>query len=755
MRALFSFLLACLLLTSSAAAQTAYSARVIAGGGSGGDGAPATSATLFQPQGLALDPAGNLYIVDAADHRVRRINPAGVINTLAGGDALRFPYGVAVSRTGLILVADLGNGRVRRILPDGVLETAASGFHSPRNIAFAHDGGWYVSDFAGHRVYRVSASGHVSVFAGIGTAGYSGDGGPAIAARLNFPAGLAVDSEGAVYIADSGNHAVRKIRGGVISTLLTAATPAGLAIDSVDTLYIADPGSGQILRRSSDGRTSIIPGDAADIAVRLDGTVLVSFANQVREIGPDGTTRLIAGSTAPSGENGPAIQARLRSPAGLALDHLGNVYFSERAANRLRVITPAGTIHTVQNTSFVSPGGVSAGPDGSIYVADTGRHRIRRISRSGRVTEVAGDGEAGFSGDNGPATAARLNAPAAVLVAPDGRLWISDSGNGRIRVVDTDGRIRTVLEALNDPAGLAMDASGALWIAELGRLRVLKMPLSGTLEALKGPLSATSVAFAPDGTPLAAGKGLWRWTGVAWEAVPLSGHAPGLLSALVSTGDGSFYVTDTEHDVVLRLDPARSDPPPLDGLDIRNAASNTSGPVAPGMLISVPALAGRRNSRLVSNGTGLAVLDVDRGIALIPADLQPGQVVRLELWEDAGLRAAASVPIVAAAPALFASEEIASAVRENGTLVSDSTPAARGSVVALFATGEGRSGLPVSVSVGGFEAEVLAAQPAPGFPGLFQVNVRVPGGFLTAGRQPVMLRIGEHASQPGVFLPLQ
>lgn len=755
MRALFSFLLACLLLTSSAAAQTVYSARVIAGGGSGGDGAPAISATLLQPQGLALDPAGNLYIADAADHRVRRIDPAGVIHTVDGGDALRFPYGVAVSRTGVILVADLGNGRVRRILPDGVLETAASGFQSPRNIAFAHDGGWYVSDFAGHRVYRVSASGQVSVFAGIGTMGYSGDGGPAIAARLSYPAGLAVDSEGSVYIADSGNHALRKIRGGVISTLLTAATPAGLAIDSVDTLYVADPGSGQILRRSFDGRASVLRADAADIAVRLDGTVLVSFGSQVREVGPDGTTRLIAGSTIPSGENGPAIQARLRSPAGLALDPLGNLYFSERDAHRLRVITPAGTIHTIQNTSLVSPGGMAGAADGSIYVADTGRHRIRRISRSGRVTEIAGDGEAGFSGDNGPATAARLNAPAAVLAAPDGRLWIADSGNGRIRVIEPDGRIRTAFDSLEGPAGLAFDPSGTLWIAELGRLRVLKVALSGRFEAVGGHLSATSLAFAPDGTPVAAGKGLWRWDGVAWQPVTLSGHAPGLLSALVSSGDGSLYVTDSEHDVVLRLDPGRSDPPALGVLEVRNAASGTPGPVAPGMLISVSALAGRRSASLSGNGTGLAVLDFDRGIALLPNDLQPGEVIRLELWEEAGLRATASVPIVAAAPALFANAETASAVREDGMLVSDQTPAPRGSIAALFATGEGRSGLPVSITIGGVEAEVLAAQPAPGFPGLFQINVRVPGGFLAAGRQPVLLRIGEHGSQPGVFLPVQ
>ncbi|MBX9599892.1 MAG: hypothetical protein K2X35_02770 [Bryobacteraceae bacterium] len=758
MRVLFRWLLPWLVLAPHTAGQTAYTSRVIAGGGSGGDGAPAIDATLLQAQGLAFDASGNLYIADAADHRVRRVDRAGSIHTLASasGAGLRFPYGVAVSRTGVILVTDLGNGRVRRILPGGGIETAASGFLAPRNVAFAHDGGWYVSDFEAHRVYRVSPSGEVSVLAGAGAKGYSGDGGPALAARLSHPAGIAVDSEGSVYIADSGNHAVRKIRGGVISTLLTAATPAGLAIDVVDTLYVADPGSGQILRRTPDGRTGILRTQAADIAVRRDGAVLIARGHEVSELEPDGSTRLVAGSAQPSGENGPATGARLRSPTGLALDNLGNLYFSERTANRLRILTPAGSIHTVQNGNLAAPGGLAAAPDGGIYVADTGRHRIRRISRSGRITEIAGSGEAGFAGDNGPATAARLNAPEAVLLAPDGALWIADSGNGRIRVVDRDGRIRTALDSLIAPSGLIFDPQGALWIAETGRLRVLKVAISGTLEAVGGPLSATSLAFTPDGTPLAAGNGLWRWNGVLWEPIAVSGPSPKRISALVSAGDGSFYVTDSESDLVFHLAPKAADPPgAIAVLEVRNAATGAPGPVAPGMLISVPALAGAPNRGLFAGGTACEILDSARGIALIPNNIQINRVVVLELREGPEVRAMASVPVAEAAPGLFSNLGTASAVREDGMVISDQAPAIRGSVVAMFATGEGRSGLPVSVTIGGIDAEVLAAVPAPGFPGLFQVNIRVPGGFLTAGRHPVILRAGEHFSQPGVFLPVQ
>ena len=205
------------------ATDLAYTISTVAGSDWVGDGGPASQAVLFQAEGVALDGAGNLYVADALGNRVRQVSPSGGIRTIAGtgvrgaaGDGgpatsaqLNSPYGVALDRAGNLYIADLGNARVRRVSAGGTITTFVTGLAAPRNLAFDSAGNLHISDFDRHKIVRVNFDGSLSTVAGTGTAGYSGDGGPASKAQLSYPTALAFDRQDNLYIGDSQNHAIR------------------------------------------------------------------------------------------------------------------------------------------------------------------------------------------------------------------------------------------------------------------------------------------------------------------------------------------------------------------------------------------------------------------------------------------------------------------------------------------------------------------------------------------------------------------
>lgn len=317
----------------------------VAGAGAGyrGDDGPAASALLNCPREVAVDAAGNVYLTDAANHRVRVITTDGKISTVAGtgtagfgGDGgpaakaqLNYPLGVAVDSTGALYISDHANNRVRKISTDGKISTVAgtgtAGFKGDdgpaasaqlnRPYALAVNGAdiLYITDGNNHRVRKVAADGTISTVAGKGTAGFSGDGGPATSAQLNLPLGVVVDSAGTLYISDYNNHRVRKVTpDGQITTLAGKGTagfggdggpaaaaqlnnPFGLAVDCVDTLYIADHVNNRIRKVASE-RMAGLP---------ESGTV-VSWAN-VR-------SRLRMGVLRESTKDGAEIHQALTSP---------------------------------------------------------------------------------------------------------------------------------------------------------------------------------------------------------------------------------------------------------------------------------------------------------------------------------------------------------------------------------------------------------------------------------------------------------
>ncbi|MFH8401442.1 RICIN domain-containing protein [Streptomyces anulatus] len=356
-------------MSSTSAEGSASPISTVAGTGAAGfkgDGEPAVSAQLNRPYGIAVDSLGTLYFSDYNNHRIRRITTDGKISTIAGSGA----------------GCSGDNG-----------PAASARLNCPREVAVDGAGTLYVTDAANHRVRKITADGTISTVAGTGTAGYSGDGGPATAARLNYPLGVTVDSSGVLYISDHSNNRVRKV--------------------------------------TADGTISTIAG---------------------------------TGAAGFKGDDGPAVSAQLNRPYALAVND-----------------------------------------EGVLFITDGNNHRVRKVTADGTISTVAGTGTAGYSGDSGPATSARLNLPLGVVVDSADNLYISDYNNHRVRKVTPDGEITTVagtgtagfggdggsspVAQLSNPFGLAVDCVDTLYIAdhlnnrirEIASERMAGLPQSGTV----------------------------------------------------------------------------------------------------------------------------------------------------------------------------------------------------------------------------------------------------------------------------------
>jgi len=783
-------------LEAAGATSASYIIQTIAGSDDSGDGGSALSAALSQTEGIAVDRSGNVYVADAAAHRVRKIATDGSIQTIAGigmagfsGDdgpasaaLLNQPYGLALDPAGNLYIADLGNARVRKIALDGTIHTLAGGgalpatstgqggpatstqLMQPRNVALDGAGSLYISDFGANQVYRVDTNGTLSLVAGTGAAGFSGVGTSALLAQLNAPAGLTVDPSGELYIADSGNNCVRKVSSGVIITVFTTPVPTGVALDSTGMLYVAAATYfGTVVQP--------IPGVAAARDVTLDpaGDIYFTSGALVMEIPSGGTPIAIAGGgTAPyfGGDGGPATKAHLYSPSGVAAlstsgASAGNWYIADTANNRIRMVTPAGVISTAGTGAAAelnTPRAIALDGSNNLYIADTGNNVVRKLTPAGTLTSIATE----------------LNTPVSVALDSQDSVYIADSGNNRIVQVTASGTVSTFAK-IDGPLAVAVDASGNVLVADASQ--IWKVASDGTASSLiKGLNSPGAMAFTLDGSLVIADTGAnvvrqlntsGVLTAIAGTGTAgFSGDGSSALSAQLNApagiaigADGTLLVADSGNNRIRTLTPSAV-VPETTPLSVVNAASLATGPIAPGEIITV--FGGgfdQTNTQLLFDGQAATLFytSATQINALAPPSLAANSTTKLSVVVNGTAIAASSVTVVAAAPGIFTTGTTgqAAAVNQDGSLNSASNPAARGTVVSLYATGQGSLQADVTLNIAGYIAPLLYAGPAPGFPGLMQINAQIPAGFLPPGIQQVVLSVGGATSQAGVTLAIK
>jgi uncharacterized protein (TIGR03437 family) len=863
----------------AAVAPATYRIETVAGSANMGDGGPATAAQISNIQGIAVDRWGNLYLSDTDNHRVRKISTSGVITTLAGtgvpgfsGDGgpatsaqLNTPYGLAADLAGNLYVADYGNDRVRRIGPDGVITTVAGGgaldigaatgarLVTPRNVAVDAAGNLYFSEFERHRVRKVIPAGIISTVAGTGLAGYSGDGGSAVNAQLNFPAGLALDRFGALYIADSHNARVRKIAGGVISTYLGDSgstplpTPVGVAVDVAGTLYVAcldlvhsytvagawtnvaalaqlpSPrdlavdlngdlyvADSTYIRRVANSQIQTVAGDGylravgdggpatnalllRPSAIALDSAGSLYIADtgtqRVRQVLPTGAIRTLAGTgvAGPAADNVVASAATLNGPSGVAVDAAGDIVIADEWNQRIRQVTADGLIHNLVGTGksgspvagapppgtpLSAPYGVCTGRGGKLFVVVLGSDVVFQAAPQALVIAAAGNGTSGNTGDGGPAYLAQLNGPSACALDSAGNLFIADTGNHSIRKVDPSGMITTVAgtgalgfsgdegpataAGINTPRGVVVDDNGDIFIADTGNNRIRQVTPDGLIHTIAGQNAAI---FGGDGGP----------------ALSAQLTAPG---GLLLDGAGDLYFADTGNNRVRRLVPQAAPPAELvvpTPLSAVSAASLLPGPVAPGEIIVIfgaglgpqSGVAGALDSSgVLANLLSGAEVRFD-GVPApmfyaqfgqinvqVPYTVAGNAVTHVQALYQGISAGSLDLAVVSAAPAVFPV-----VANPDGSPNSAIAPTTLGSILTFYATGEGLTNgpnvsgqaaaapypspvLPVTLTVAGFSAQILYAGSAPGAVGLLQVNARVPAAFIPTGPVAVELAVG-------------
>lgn len=470
--------------------------------GENGDGGQAIHANLSYPRGVFIDKENNLFIADYQNHRIRKVNSSGIITTIAGngkrgnsGDGglatlaeLNNPIHVSKDHKGNVYITEKGNHCIRKIDTHGIITTVAGNVETsqpklansknseinsvtsqtdfdkanmiqseqrnqyatevaldPSGMVLDNDGNLYFTSGTTHKIYKVNQSGILTTFAGTGTKSFYGEGIFAIQANLNLPQKITFDPLGNMYIADSHNYRIRNIDPhGIISTI------AGQG------------GYGVYIDQNSAIQSDI--GDVNSIAFDKKKNLFISIYNEslILKLDTSGTLHRYAGVGVAgfSGDGGPAIEAKLNKPIDIALDKNDNLYILDEESQRVRMVDQNGIIHTIAGTGVKGwegdegqavraklngPRGIFIDKVNNVFIADYLNQVIRKIDSNGIITTIAGNGKRGFSGDGRLATHAELNSPVQITKDNEGNLYIADRFNYRIRKVDTNGIITTVV----------------------------------------------------------------------------------------------------------------------------------------------------------------------------------------------------------------------------------------------------------------------------------------------------------------------
>ncbi len=582
---------------------TGFISTVAGNGSSGfnGDNIAAVNASIGYPFSLAMDALGNILFT--SENRLRKINASGIISTLAGNDTAGYngdnilavnaqlsnPQGIAIDNAGNIFICDAGNVRIRKIHPNGMITTIAGNGNNSmsedgvvaNNASISYPGD-LLFDAAGNLLFTESeyttmyaskirglnANGYLFTLAGIDSIGFSGDGASALKCKLKWASDIALDPEGFLYVCDEENYRVRKIgshqpeisvsgngiaieqhdvsptvvdhthfgtlsratsitktfqvhnRGfktlAISSVFLSGvqanqfslgSLPNILAPDSYATLSVTFNGSNAIGLK--EAQINIVSNDTNETVYEYAISVLVEDIYTI-------TTFAGNGASAYSGDGGQAVNASLNAPTGVTIDKNGNIFIADRENHVIRKVTASGIMTTIAGTGMAgysgdgssatfaqlnTPTGVAVDTLGNLYIADQQNHRVRKINSSGIITTIAGTGVPGYNGDGSSGIFKQLNQPTGVAVESNGIVYIADYGNNRIRKISSTGFISTIAgngiatyagdgglainASLYNPSGIAVGNGGKLYVADNGNHRIRKIE-SGNIITIAG-----------------------------------------------------------------------------------------------------------------------------------------------------------------------------------------------------------------------------------------------------------------------------
>lgn len=640
----YAILIVSLFSFNSLAAQlvTTVGGNFAKSSGYGGDGTNALNLHII-PTGLINDASGNIFFING--NAIRKFNIAtGIVTTIAGsseaghtGDGgnalsatLSAPSAIVMDAGYSVLyVAEQGNNCIRKIvLANNVITTIAgngtAGFsgdggqavaamlNNPSGLALDASNNLYIADKGNQRIRAIAAAtGVISTIAGDGTAGFAGDGAPAINAKLNNPTGIAIDGSGNIYIADRSNNRVRKIAGnGNIATVAGngtstysgdggAATAAGirnpnnivLDASAPSAFFISDfnsrirkvdiasgnistyAGTG-IRGFAGDGGPSLnavlsfnaTGGIANTLSLDAGGNLFFADAtNRIRKINVANTEiSTLAGNNNYSGDGAAAINAQIKNPGGVAIDNAGNIFIADFGNHRVRKITKAtGNIETyagtgvagytgdndvATNATLRNPISLAIDNDGNLLIADQGNNVIRSIDPVSKIiTTIAGTGVAGFSGDNGDAKSAQLYFPAAITLDENNNLFIADLINYRIRKVNNATGVITTI-AGNGTSGYSGD-NGPGTSAKISTVTGLAY-YNGNVYVADQVNNTVRMIDAANFIYTYAGDGSSGYGGDGGDAVNAQLSSP---SGLAVDADGNLYIADADNDVIRKV----------------------------------------------------------------------------------------------------------------------------------------------------------------------------------------------------------